>query len=106
MEYAREFIGPWAGYVSRWMYWPNWAATGVAEITAVGIYVRFLGARRPTVGQRARRPAAAHPHLVSVRLLGELEFWFATLKVVAIVAFLLIGAFLVATGPAVGAAQG
>lgn len=41
VEYSREFIGPWAGFVTGWMCWLNWAATGVAEITAVGIYVQF-----------------------------------------------------------------
>src|SRR5690606_41450984 len=30
-EYARTFIGPWAGFASGWRYWVNWAATGVAE---------------------------------------------------------------------------
>ncbi|HEX8869730.1 MAG TPA: amino acid permease, partial [Lentzea sp.] len=39
VEYAREFIGPWAGFASGWLYWLNWAMTGIAEITAVAIYM-------------------------------------------------------------------
>ncbi|MBA3489774.1 MAG: amino acid permease, partial [Longispora sp.] len=39
VAYAREFIGPWAGFVSGWMYWVNWAMCGIAEITAIAIYV-------------------------------------------------------------------
>ncbi|HTI21693.1 MAG TPA: amino acid permease, partial [Kutzneria sp.] len=48
VTYAREFIGPWAGFTSGWMYWLNWAMTGVAEITAVGIYVQRWLPNLPT----------------------------------------------------------
>lgn len=103
VEYSREFIGPWAGYVSGWMYWLNWAATGVAEITAVGIYVRFW---EPAIPQWVSALAALAflliVNLISVRLFGELEFWFSMLKVVAIVAFLGTGIYLVITGSLVG----
>ena len=103
VEYSREFIGPWAGYVSGWMYWLNWAATGVAEITAVGIYFQFW---EPAVPQWVSALAALGllltVNLISVRLFGELEFWFALLKVLAIVAFLGTGVYLVLTRSAVG----
>jgi L-asparagine permease len=39
VSYAREFVGPWAGFVSGWMFWFNWCVGGVAELTAIGIYV-------------------------------------------------------------------
>jgi L-asparagine permease len=106
VEYAREFIGPWAGYVSGWMYWLNWAATGVAEITAVGVYVQFWAPAVPQwVSALAALALLLAVNLVSVALFGELEFWFATLKVVAIVAFLATAVFLVATSHAVGDAH-
>jgi amino acid transporter, AAT family len=35
--YAKEFVGPWAGFMTGWSYWFMWVATGMAEITAVGI---------------------------------------------------------------------
>lgn len=38
--YANHFIGPLAGYVTGWTYWFMWVVTGMAELTAVGIYVR------------------------------------------------------------------
>ena len=31
VEYAGEFVGPWAAFASGWMYWINWAFTGIAE---------------------------------------------------------------------------
>lgn len=106
VEYAREFIGPWAGYVSGWMYWLNWAATGVAEITAVGIYVQYWAPSVPQwVSALAALALLLAVNLVSVRLFGELEFWFAALKVLAIVTFLVTGLYLVLTVSAVGDAH-
>jgi L-asparagine permease len=103
VSYAREFIGPWAGFASGWLYWLNWAMTGVAETTAVGIYVhRWL----PHVPQWVTALAALVfllvVNLLSVRLFGELEFWFSVIKVLAIVTFLFVGLGLVLTGAGIG----
>jgi L-asparagine permease len=103
VEYAREFIGPWAGYVSGWMYWLNWAATGVAEITAVGVYVQYWAPGVPQwISALAALAVLLAVNLVTVRLFGELEFWFATLKVIAIVSFLSVGLVLVLAVAGIG----
>jgi L-asparagine permease len=103
VEYAREFVGPWAGYVSGWMYWLNWAATGVAEITAVGIYVQYWAPGVPQwVSALGALALLLGVNLVTVRLFGETEFWFAALKVLAIVSFLLVGLWLVLSSGAIG----
>ena len=39
--YAEEFVGPFAGFVTGWSYWFMWVVTAMAELTAIGIYVRF-----------------------------------------------------------------
>src|SRR5437879_7267995 len=39
--YADEFCGPFAGFVTGWSYWFAWIATAIAELTAIGIYVRY-----------------------------------------------------------------
>ncbi|WP_189060764.1 amino acid permease [Longimycelium tulufanense] len=103
VEYAREFIGPWAGFASGWMYWLNWAMTGIAECTAAAIYVsRWL----PDVPQWITALVALGVllvvNLLSVKLFGELEFWFALVKVLAIVVFLFVGLALITTGASVG----
>src|SRR5437763_11638745 len=103
VTYARKFIGPWAGFASGWMYWVNWAMTGVAEITAVGIYVhRWL----PNVPQWLTALAALGVllavNLLSVKLFGELEFWFSVVKVLAIVVFLFVGLGMVLTSAHIG----
>ncbi|WP_344682358.1 amino acid permease [Saccharopolyspora taberi] len=103
VEYSREFIGPWAGFATGWMYFLNWAGAGIAEITAAGIYVakwfpdfpQWLTALICLVVLLA-------VNLLSVRLFGELEFWFSVIKVLAILAFLAVGLSLVLTDAEVG----
>jgi L-asparagine permease len=103
VEYAREFIGPWAGYTCGWMYWLNWAATGVAELTAIGVYVKYWAPAMPQwLSALIALGVLLAVNLVSVRLFGELEFWFATLKVIAIVSFLVVGVGLVLAAAGVG----
>jgi L-asparagine permease len=103
VTYAREFIGPWAGFASGWLYWLNWAMTGVAETTAVGIYVhRWLPGLPQWVTALLALVLLLAVNLVSVRLFGELEFWFSVIKVLAIVTFLFVGVALVLTGGRIG----
>jgi L-asparagine permease len=103
VSYAREFLGPWAGFVSGWMYWLNWAMTGVAETTAVGIYVhKWLPQVPQWITALVALVVLLSVNLLSVRLFGELEFWFAVIKVLAIVVFLFVGLALVLTGAGVG----
>jgi len=103
VEYAREFIGPWAGFTSGWMYWVNWAMTGIAEITAVAIYVhRWLPDLPQWVTALVALGVLVVINLLSVKLFGELEFWFSVIKVTAIVVFLFTGVALVIGSADVG----
>jgi AAT family amino acid transporter/D-serine/D-alanine/glycine transporter len=91
-SYAEEFVGPWAGFVTGWSYWFMWIVTGMAEITAVAVYVNFW---YPTIPQWI--PALITllvlygANLIAVRLFGEIEFWFALIKVITIIAMMAIG---------------
>ncbi|UBU16932.1 amino acid permease [Nonomuraea gerenzanensis] len=96
VEYAGEFIGPWAAFASGWMYWINWAATGVAELTAIAAYIHYWAPAFPQwLTALIALCFVMTVNLLSVRLFGELEFWFAMLKVVAITVFLVVGLVLV-----------
>ncbi len=90
--YADEFCGPFPGFVTGWSYWFAWVATVMAEITAIGIYVRFW---LPGVPQWLPPLVALAvlygANLLAVRVFGELEFWFALIKVVTIVALIIAG---------------
>ena len=39
--YADEFVGPWAGFATAWMYWLMWVVIVMAEVTAAGIYMQY-----------------------------------------------------------------
>ncbi|OLZ47255.1 amino acid permease [Amycolatopsis keratiniphila] len=103
VTYARKFIGPWAGFASGWMYWLYWATTGIAEITAVAIYVhKWLPDIPQWVTALAALGVLLLVNLLSVKLFGELEFWFSLVKVLAIVVFLVVGLGLVLTSAQIG----
>lgn len=90
--YADEFCGPFAGFVTGWSYWFAWVVTAMAELTAIGIYVRFWF---PAVPQWLPALVALlllyGSNLLAVRVFGELEFWFALIKVVTIVGLIVAG---------------
>lgn len=90
--YAREFLGPFWGYATTWTYWIIWVTTGMAELTAAGTYVQKWW---PEVEQWQTALVALivlfTVNLISVKLFGELEFWFAMIKVAAIVMMILVG---------------
>jgi L-asparagine permease len=101
VSYAREFLGESGAYVAGWMYVLNWSTTGMADSTAVALYMHYWGSFT-SVPQWLLALCALVVvliiNLVSVRLFGEIEFWFAIIKVVAILSFLLIGIWLLGTG--------
>jgi AAT family amino acid transporter len=91
-DYAREFFGPFAGFVTGWSYWALWVTACMAEVTAAGGYINFWWPSIPVWFTAAVALAVLFvANLVSVKLFGELEFWFSTIKVVAIIAMIVIG---------------
>ena len=105
VSYAREFYGEKAAFVSGWLYWMNWAMTAIVDITAVALYMHFFAKYVPWIGGVPQWVWAFGAlllvlglNLVSVKVFGELEFWFALIKVVALVSFLLIGTYFVIFG--------
>ena len=91
-SYAEEFCGPFAGFVTGWSYWFMWVLTAMAELTAIGIYVRYWFPDVPQwLPALVALLALYGANLLAVRVFGELEFWFALVKVVTIVALILAG---------------
>ena len=98
-RYAEELVGPWAGFATGWTYWVLWVTTVMAEVTAVGIYVDYFfdGVPQwlPAFVSIAVLVAA---NLISVRWFGETEFWFALIKITAILAFVASGVAILVFG--------
>jgi len=94
--YAEKALGRWAGFTLGWVYWFTLIMVLGVEITGVA---RIVTGWLPGVPQWGVALAAvavfAVVNLVGVRQFGEFEFWFALVKVVAIIAFLVVGVLLV-----------
>jgi AAT family amino acid transporter len=91
-DYAREFLGPFAGYVTGWTYWLMWVVTGMAEVTAAATYLAYWWPDVPQWSAAAGFLLVLFAaNLISVKLFGEVEFWLSMIKVTAIVGMILIG---------------
>ncbi|MET7381378.1 amino acid permease [Streptomyces sp. NPDC005526] len=105
VSYAREFLGEKGAYVAGWMYFLNWSTTGIADITAIALYTHywslFTSVPQWVLALIALAVVLA-VNLISVKIFGEMEFWFSVIKVATLVGFMLIGVFLLATQHEVG----
>ncbi|WP_093910204.1 amino acid permease [Streptomyces sp. cf386] len=105
VSYAREFLGEKGAYVAGWMYFLNWSTTGIADITAIALYTHYwsLFTEIPQwVLALIALAVVLAVNLISVKIFGEMEFWFAIIKVATLVAFMFVGIFLLATQHEVG----
>jgi AAT family amino acid transporter/D-serine/D-alanine/glycine transporter len=97
--YAEERVGPWAGYATGWTYWLMWTTGVMAEITAIGIYTQFFFPEVPQwLPALVSVVVLVGANMISVRMFGETEFWFAMIKVVAILTFIGTGIAIIAFG--------
>lgn len=90
VSYAREFLGEKAAYVAGWMYFVNWAMTGIVDITAVALYMHYWGAFGDVpqwVFALGALAIVGTMNMIGVKWFAEMEFWFALVKVLAIVIF-------------------
>ncbi|MFE0736766.1 amino acid permease [Streptomyces sp. NPDC058855] len=97
-EYAREFIGPFAGFVTGWTYWLFWVVTGITEVTAAATYMTYWWDIPQWISALVFTVILYGANLISVKLFGELEFWFSMVKVTAIIGMILICAGILTVG--------
>lgn len=100
VSYAREFLGEKGAYVAGWMYFLNWSTTGIADITAIALYTHywsFFTSVPQWVLALIALAVVLAANLISVKIFGEMEFWFAIIKVATLVCFMFVGIFLLAT---------
>ncbi|MEI2627190.1 aromatic amino acid transporter AroP [Erwinia aphidicola] len=94
-HFAYKYWGNFAGFASGWNYWVLYVLVAMAELTAVGKYIQFWYPDIPTWMSAAVFFILINAiNLTNVKVFGEMEFWFAIVKVVAVVAMILFGAWL------------
>src|SRR6266851_2199091 len=93
--YAEMYLHPWAGFVMRYSYWLAQVVAIGSEVVAAAIYCRYWFPGVPAwVWIAAFSAALVYVNARSVASFGWFEYWFALIKVVTIVLFLILGAAL------------
>jgi GABA permease len=97
-EFARAVLGPWAGFVATWSYWYFWMmVVPVEAIAGANILHFWIPAPLGLLGLLLVSFVLAL-NLLSVHFYGEVEFWFAAIKVIALAAFIVLATSYVLAG--------
>ncbi|MFI8376665.1 amino acid permease [Pseudomonas helleri] len=98
-HFAHKYWGGFAGFMSGWNCWVLYILVGMSELTAVGKYVHYWWPEIPTWASAAAFFVLINViNLTNVKVFGEAEFWFAIIKVVAIVGMIALGSYLLVSG--------
>ncbi|WP_208692766.1 amino acid permease [Klebsiella quasipneumoniae] len=98
-DFVGEYLGPQASFYLGWTYWLSWVVTCIADVVVCGSYMQYwfpeLSAWMPALSMLA---ILFLLNLLSVKMFGEAEFWFALIKVITIIALIVTGGWMIATG--------
>lgn len=95
-DYASRFVGNYAGFISGWSAWFEYTVVCMVELSAVPIFVDYIFPGIPHwLLCLVILVAFTFINLMSIKLFGEFEFWFAGIKIVAILAMILFTAYLI-----------
>ncbi|WP_286201333.1 amino acid permease [Bacillus sp. ISL-4] len=94
--YASKFVDPSFGFAIGWNYWYNWAITIAAELAAVVLIMKFWFPDSPSfIWSAIALIIMFLINYMSVKGFGETEFWFAMIKVVTVIIFLITGVLII-----------
>nr|WP_252893006.1 amino acid permease [Lentilactobacillus otakiensis] len=95
VSFITRYLGPTVGHFTGWTYWLGLSFCAMAEITAISTYVQFWFPNIPSwIIQLVFLGTLAAVNLIAAKVFGEAEFWFALIKIVAIVALIVTGLFM------------
>ncbi|MCC9173899.1 D-serine/D-alanine/glycine transporter [Arthrobacter sp. zg-Y179] len=98
-DFSADLLGPWAGFFTGWTYWFCWVVTGIADVVAIAHYVTFWWGNAPLwIPALACILLLLALNLPTVKAFGETEFWFALIKIVAILTLIVVGLVMILTG--------
>ncbi|MBG3080398.1 D-serine/D-alanine/glycine transporter [Proteus mirabilis] len=98
-DFAGDLLGPWAGFFVGWTYWFCWVITGIADIVAITSYISYWAPNFPEWGTSFICVLTLLIlNLATVKLFGEMEFWFSMIKITAIVSLIIVGIVLISIG--------
>ena len=95
VAFISKYLGTTAGYFTGWSYWLGLLFASMAELTAIATYFAFWFPNIPSwIVEVAFLVVLTAINLIAAKLFGEAEFWFAMIKVIAIVALIVTGIFM------------
>lgn len=97
--YANKYLGNFSGFLTGWTYWFLWILVGMAELTVVGVYINYWFPDIPQwVSAFVILVVMTAINLINVKAYGEFEFWFAMIKVIAIIGMIVLGLAIILFG--------
>ena len=94
--FVEKYLGKKAGFVIGWTYWIGWITIAMAELTAVGTYMKFWFPSVPVwIWEIIFLAALYGINIIAVSAFGETEFWFSMIKIVAILAMIVTGIIMI-----------
>lgn len=91
-SYASLYVSPSFGFSIGWNYWFSWAVTVGIEVVAASIIMKYWFPSVPSwIWSILFIVIVVGINLLSAKAYGEAEFWFASIKVCAVVSFILVG---------------
>ncbi|ETY73805.1 alanine glycine permease [Lactiplantibacillus fabifermentans T30PCM01] len=92
IDFIKKYLGDRTGFVAGWTYWVCWITIAMAEITATGEYMQFWFPNLPQwIPGFVILILLLALNSINVSAFGETEFWFAIIKIAAIVALIAVG---------------
>jgi D-serine/D-alanine/glycine transporter len=99
VDFVYDYLGERAAFITGWTYWFCWISLAMADVTATGLYIQYWF---PNIARWVPSLVVLVVllimNLTAVKHFGEMEFWFALIKVIAIVALIIIGTFMIIKG--------
>lgn len=99
VDFTSEYLGNWAGFFMGWSYWLCWVISCIGDVVVIGGYIQFwfpdLSLWIPAVCSLLFLVGL---NFFSVKNFGEVEFWFALIKVLAILVLIVVGFSMIFTG--------
>ncbi|MFD0704690.1 amino acid permease [Alloscardovia venturai] len=90
--YATRYWSKRAGFVSGWNYWANYVLVSMVELAVVGQFVQYWFPNIPAwITAAVFLVLITAANLLGVKAFGEFEFWFAIIKIVAVIAMIIAG---------------
>ncbi|HEY3424624.1 MAG TPA: amino acid permease [Negativicutes bacterium] len=98
-QYAYQYWGELPGFIAGWNYWFNYIVVGMAELSVVGTYINYWLPDIPTwISALVCLVVITLINIINVKAFGEFEFWFAIIKVLAIIGMIVFGIAMIVFG--------